>query len=130
MFARLVIFFVFASLSAFTAHLFFGSIIFAAAQKDVFNITLRDTFHNETHELSGIVMVPTTCHDLSVRTKDFDAGTTFLLFETWEQPYRIDCVKESTPRAVKVIVFGPKNVVFRAMMDEEIVPISIVRTGT
>lgn len=127
MMSRLVVFIVCASLSAFAAHLFFGSTIFASAEKDVFNIVLRDVYHEETHELSGMVIAPSDCHDVSVRTKDFDASTVFIIFETWEQPYRAECKKAETPRAVKIIAFAPELVTFRGLLDNKVVPLTIVR---
>ena len=123
---RVVVFMVFAGLTAFSAHLFFGSAIFAAAEKDVFQIILRDTYREEMHELSGMVLVPSDCHDVSVRTKDFDASMIFIIFETWEQPYR-ECEKAETPRAVRIIAFAPENITFRGLMDNELVPLTIVR---
>ena len=128
MIVRLVIFAVCASLTAFVAQIFFGGAIFAAAQQETFQIVLRDHYSKakETHELSGMVMVPSDCADVSVRVKDYDASTTFLIFETWEQPYRINCEKAPTPRAVHASVFAPKDVEFRALLDNEIVPKSLV----
>jgi len=115
-------------MTAFAAHLFFGSIIFAAEEETANRIVMRDNFHDETHDLSGIVMVPSTCHDLSVRTKDFDANTTFIIFETWEQTYRTDCEKTATPRAITVSVFAPKNIQFKGIFDNEVVPITVIES--
>jgi hypothetical protein len=124
---RLTLFTVFASLVAFSAHLFFGSVIFAAAEQDTFAITLRDVYENETHDLSGIIMAPSACHDISVRAKDVDAGMTAIVFETWEQPYRETCEKSPAPRAIHVLAFGPKDLELRGLLDGEWIPLSIVR---
>jgi hypothetical protein len=127
MVSRLIVFAVFASLAAFATHLFFGSVIFAAAEEETQKIVLRDVYSDEMHQLSGMVVVPSECHDLSVRVKDFDANVIFLLFETWEQPYLQTCEKAQTPRAVHVSVFAPDTVLFRGMLDNEPIPLTIVR---
>lgn len=127
MMVRLGMFFVFSCLVAFAAHLFFGSIIFAQEAEGDAAIVLRDQYANEVHDLSGMVMVPSDCHDLTVRAKDVDARVTAIVLETWEQPYRIECSKEPTPRAIHAVAFGPATLEFRGLMDGEWVPLKIVR---
>ena len=126
MMLRLGMFAVFSTLVAIVTHLFFGSIIFAAAQQDVFAIVLRDAYKNETHYLSGMVTVPSECDVVSVHAKDMDMRTTAIVFETWEQSYRPLCNKIPTPRAVHVIAFGPERLEFRGMFDGEFAPLTIV----
>lgn len=113
---RLAWFGVVAIVVAFAAQTFFGSLLVAAADDDVRAIRVRDQFKNDMHELSGMVMVPSACHDLTVRTKDIDPQTTALVFETWEQPYR-ECPQELTPKAFRVVVYAPENIIFKAIMD-------------
>lgn len=123
---RLTFFIVFAALVAGAAHLFFGSIISAAAQEEASTIVLKDAFKNGTHELSGIVMVPSNCHDLTVRTKDVTHTVSAVIFETWEQPFIADCDRTPSPRAVQAILFGPKDLDIRAIYDGEWVPIQLL----
>jgi hypothetical protein len=126
MVTRLFIFTIFASLTALSAHLFFGGTIFAEADETSSVISLRDVYENKTHELSGIVMVPSTCHEISVRAKDADARTTVVIFETWEQSYRTGCKKTPTPRAIRVMAFAPKYIEFVGIFDNNWVPLNIV----
>ena len=123
---RLIVIIAFLLLSGFTAHLFFGSAIFADAEERVYAITVRDAYKNEVHELSGIIMTESSCHDASVRTQDIDARMTAIIFETWERPFSVDCVKEPTPRFVSANVFANDQIVFKGMLNGEWVPITIV----
>ncbi|MBI4068236.1 hypothetical protein HY413_02410 [Candidatus Kaiserbacteria bacterium] len=128
MLVRLTLFTVTAIAIAYAAHMFFGSIIFAAAEEDASAIVLRDIYKNERHELSGIVMVPSTCHDLTVRAKDIDARSTAIILETWEQPFASACDKAPTPRAIHVTAFGPEGLDLRGMQDGAWVPLTIIET--
>ncbi len=119
---------VFASLVGVAAHLFFGSAIFAAAEQHVYAITLSDAYKNELHELSGIIMTESTCHDASVRTHDIDDSTTAIIFETWERPFSVECVKEPTARYLSTKVFANDRIAFRGMLNGEWVPLTIVRS--
>lgn len=123
---RLTFFIVFAVLVAGASHIFFGSIIFAAAQEGASAIVLKDEFKNGTHELSGIVMVPSSCHDLTVRTKDVTHTMSAVIFETWEQPFIANCDRSPSPRSVQAVLFGAENLDIRAIYDGEWVPIQLV----
>ncbi len=125
MFVRLLVLSAFATLMAIAAQLYFGSIIFASSKAEAQKIVLRDVYQKETHELSGIVMVPSDCHDLSVRTREVDADTTALIFETWADPTR-ECGQSAAPRAVRSVVFGPADLEFRALLDGEWIPLRVV----
>ena len=129
MLVRLTLFTVTAVLVAYTAHVFFGSIIFAAAEENTNAIVLRDTYKNEQHNLSGIVMVPSICHDLTVRAKDIDARSTAIILETWEQPFATECDKTPTPRAIHVTAFGPEGLELHGIMDGNWVPLAIVKAN-
>lgn len=128
MVGRLLIFAVFAALTAVSAHLFFGSMLFASAEGQLQEIVLRDTYKNEAHEFSGIVSVPSECHDLSVRAKDLDARTTVLIFESWERPSIAGCSREVAARAIRTVVFAPPETNFRALFDGEWIPLRVVLT--
>lgn len=125
MLVRLLMFSIFATLTAVAAELYFGSIIFASAENELQEIVLRDVYREEMHELSGMVIVPTDCYDISIRTRDVTARVTAIIFETWEQP-SVVCEKVPTPRAVRASVFGDKELQFRALLDGEWVPLRVV----
>jgi len=126
MLMRILSFFVIAGVVAFATQTFFGSELAAAADESIKAVSIQDHYSDDVHEISGMVMVPSPCHDLTVRTKDVDANTTAIIFETWEQPYRA-CEQELTPKAFKVVVFAPENIVFKAILDNEWVRLAIVK---
>lgn len=119
---RLLMFSLTAILIAFGAHIFFGSTIAASAEEDIKEVVFRTTYEDGAHHISGMVAVPSECHDLQVRTTDFDPQTVLLVFETWEQPYRT-CEESMVPKAFRVIAFAPEDVAFRAVFDGEWRPI-------
>lgn len=129
MMARLTLFTVTAVAIAYTAHIFFGGIIFAAAEQNANAIVLKDVYGNEQHELSGIVMVPSTCHDLTVRAKDIDARSTAIILETWEQPFASECEKAPTPRSIHVTAFGPEGLDLHGILDGEWAPLTIIKAS-
>ena len=125
---RLLMFTAFAILVGTYANIFFGSAIFAAAEEHVYSITLRDTYKNEVHELSGIIMTESTCHDASIRSQDIDDTTTAILLETWERPFSLGCEKAPTPRFVETKIFANERIHFRGMLNGEWVPLTIVKS--
>lgn len=121
--ARLFLFTISAVLVAFAAHVFFGSTLAVSANEDIETVVMRSTYEDGAHHISGMVMVPSDCHDLNVRTKDLDADTLLLIFETWEQPYRTCTGESHEPRAFRVVAFAPEDVGFRAIFDNEWRPV-------
>ncbi len=103
---RLVWFFVVASALTYSVFLVAGNAIHTEALGKSRVVLVRDFLRAGEHHLSGMVMVPSTCLQLSVSTRDVGDSTYLLEFTTWEQPY-IDCVPEDTPRAFRAVVFAP-----------------------
>ncbi len=128
MLVRLTLFSITAIAVAYAAHMFFGSIIFAAAEEDASAIVLRDSYKNEQHDLSGIVMVPSSCHDLTVRAKDIDARNTAIILETWEEPFVSECEQTPTPRSIHVTAFGPEGLDFYGILDGDWVPLTVLKS--
>ena len=123
---RLLWFTIVATSLAYGTHLFFGSIVSASVQNDIRTIHVADAFHDGEHDLSGMVMAPSPCYDLTVRTEDVDAKTIALIFETWQQPYRTCGADDPTPRAFTASVFAPANIDFRAFLDSKPVRLDVV----
>lgn len=114
---RLVWFFVVASLIAYAIFLAAGSVITAQAIDQTHIANIRDSLDTGTHTLSGIVMVPSTCSELSVRTEQLATDTFQLVFTTWQEP-SVDCEILDTARPFRAVVFGPATGVrFVATLD-------------
>ncbi len=111
---------------ALGAHLFFASYLTADAQASNYSLSVHDRYANGVHSISGMYTVPSECHDLFVRAQDINGSMTALVFETWEQPYR-DCKHEPTPRAFQVQVFGSSALEFRAIANNNWIPIRIAQ---
>jgi hypothetical protein len=103
---RLMWFFVVASAIAYSVFLLAGNAIHTQALGDTRVVLVRDYLKVGEHHLSGMVMVPSTCLQLSVSTREVEPSVYLLAFKTWEQPY-VDCVDEDTPRAFRAVVFAP-----------------------
>jgi len=124
---RIVWLAVVSGLFALSVHLFFGSIIAASADDLARQIVARDIYKDGAHHFSGMVMVPSQCHELVVRAQDLDANTVVIVFETWEQPYRT-CTQDSVPRAFAIVAFAPRDVEVKALLDGKVVPFRMIDT--
>ena len=110
---------------SYVAFLFFGSIIVADTESKT-PVRIRDDFNRGIHRFSGIVDVPSECHQLTVRTQTMSRTMVMLVFETWEEP-SIPCKKEPSPRFFTAAAFTPAfGVSILATMDGRPFPIRIV----
>mgnify|MGYP001608515362 FL=1 len=117
-----------AAFSAFSAHLYFGSLLIAQAETAIDqNLVLVDHYANGQHELSGIAMVPTDCHEIAVRVEESSGRTVSLLFEVWQQSPKSLCEDRHAPRAVRSIVQAPEDIEFRALVNDIPVSLRVVR---
>lgn len=124
---RLVWFLVVSCVVAFGAQTFFASLVNAEVSDSLKTVRAQHTYKNEVHELQGQVMVPSECHDLRTRVRDFDANSTVLVFESWERPYTLCEQKVPTARHFKVAIFAPEAIRFSAIVDYEMVPLVLVK---
>ena len=89
-------------------------------------VVVRDLLGPRVHRLSGMVMVPTACHDLLATTREIDHENYLLEFETWEDPNRV-CGKDSAPRQFSLTLFAPAaGVSFQGMLDGAVVPLEVI----
>lgn len=125
---RLVWFFIVASALAYAVFLVAGNAIYTQALGDSRIVLIRDYIKVGEHHMSGMVMVPSTCRQLSVRAEDVSQGVVHLRFSTWEEP-NVACDQEDTPRAFRALVFAPAvGVQFIATLDDN--PLQIAVTPT
>lgn len=117
---------IFATMIAFGSHLFFGS-IFANANANTPEIVIRDVFdaRKESHDVQGRVFVPSECHDVTVRARDFDAETVVIIVETWEQPYR-ECPDIPVLYPFEVSFFAPEEIKIRTLVDDTFYPTRVL----
>lgn len=103
---RLVWFFIVASAIAYSIFLVAGSFITANAIDATHIVQVRDALAANEHRLSGIVMVPSSCTELSVRSEKISNTDYELVFSTWQEP-SVECVLDDTPRAFRAVLFAP-----------------------
>jgi hypothetical protein len=104
---RCVWFFIVASAIAYSVFLVAGSFISAQAIDASHIVQVRDALAPNVHNLSGMVMVPTTCTQLSVRTEQVSPFVYQLVFSTWKEPSVQDCENDEVPRAFRAVLFAP-----------------------
>lgn len=121
----------FSAASAIVSYAVFivaGHAIQSYALEETRTVVIRDALQVGQHTLSGMVMVPSTCKQLSVRAEQLSNTLFHIRFKTWEEPY-VHCDIVDTPRAFRVIVFGPSvGIQFISTIDEA--PLKIVVTPT
>lgn len=115
--SRMIWFFVVASLVAYATYLVAGNIVNAQASGENAPVIVRDELGKGVHHLSGMVMVPTPCDQLSVRVDPISATQYALVFHTWREP-SVDCKMDETPRYFRAILFAPSTGIgFTATLD-------------
>jgi hypothetical protein len=111
---------------AYATSAVLGSIVNAQASGANAPIIIRDELSANEHTLSGMVMVPTPCDELSVQTETLSKTTIALLFTTWHEP-SVTCGDDATPRAFQTALFAPAaGVTFTATLDDKDLPIAVV----
>ncbi len=125
-FSRMIWFFVVASLLAYAAYLLAGKIVHAEASGENLPTIVRDELGKGVHHLSGMIMVPTPCDQLSVRVEPRSNTAFVLVFRTWREP-SVDCKMEEAPRYFRAIFFAPSTGVgFSATLDGIGFPITVL----
>lgn len=126
-FRRLLWFFIVSCAIAYAFFLLIGSTIHAAAIDQSRVVVARDSLSQGAHNLSGMVMVHSTCDELSVRSVQLSDTLYQLQFSTWNEPSVQSCSKEDTPRSFRALVFAPSaGVYFSATLDDEPLTISVI----
>src|SRR3989344_9175278 len=90
---------------SYATYLVAGSIVHAQGSRENQPIIIRDELEPGVHHLSGMVMVPTPCDQLSVRTEAISSSTFTLIFRTWREP-STECDSDETPRYFRTVLFA------------------------
>ena len=118
MISRMVWFTVVAGLLSYAAFLVVGNVAQAQASGENLPILVRDELGVGEHHLSGMIMVPSPCDQLSVRTEEISRSSYLLVFRTWHQP-SVDCTTEETPRYFRALLFAPSaGIEFAATLND------------
>ncbi len=120
---RLVWFGIVATAAFFAVFVVLGNFIVFSSQGEP--AAIHDIISPGVHEMSGIVMVPMACDELSVETQRLSSTTYQLAFQTWRDP-SVACPQVSTARPFETFVFAPSfGIAFLGTLDGKFIPISI-----
>jgi hypothetical protein len=103
----------FMTLTAFTlvlswaAYVFFGGIVNAEIEKPLTRVEVYDFIDTstKTHRLSGIIMVPTRCHSINVKTKELEPGKYHVYFSSFGDVH--GCADDPQPLSFREYVKAP-----------------------
>ena len=107
---------------AYVFFLLFGSLFTVERPSTVL---IEDMLARGQHTVSGMVMLPTPCAELSVKTNKLSPTIYTLELRTWQDP-AVRCPKSETPREFNTVAFAPSfGVQFLVMLDGRSVPYHI-----
>ena len=110
---------------AYTSYSVVGSIVSADAEGSSRPVLVRDELTTGTHRLTGTIMLPSECDQLSLDTSEPIKHVYQLTFNTWHDP-AVKCSAQLSPRIFHAIVFGPAaGVRFVASLDQRTLPIVV-----
>jgi hypothetical protein len=91
-------------------------------------VTVVDAFKDvdNSHTATGMVIVPSECFEIKLRTEESGSGLILLIIDSWQAPYRT-CEKIPVARKFSATVFAPQTVQFEVRMDGERLPTTIIR---
>jgi hypothetical protein len=123
---QMIWFIIVAGAVAYASFLVAGSLVSAQAAGAASPIMVRDELGPGSHQLSGMIMVPSSCDELSVRAETVSSSTYSLLFQTWQDP-AVNCSSDEVPRAFHAVLFAPAaGVDFTATLDGKDIPILVL----
>lgn len=112
--ARLLTFSLFLGVFAYIIYMFMGAMFQGEFEH---RIAIRDSIRPGQHFISGTVMVPSACHQVSVKTQYMGTSTYAIILHTWEEP-SVRCEKTSVPRAFSEVLYAPSfGVQFAVFLD-------------
>jgi len=123
---RLVWFTIVACLIAFMVLTVMGRLVFARAAGEDDPILVRDELTHGAHHLSGMVMVPSSCDELTLDVQEISSAMYEITFSTWQEP-SVPCDGSRTPRAFRDVLFAPAaDALFTATLDGVALPILVL----
>ncbi len=123
---RLAWFAVVASISSYAVLLVAGSFVHARAARAYDPVVIRDELGVGVHHLSGMVVVPFNCDQLSMHVEKNSTTTYALEFKTWRDP-AVPCDIPDVPRAFREVLFAPSaGIHIQASIDGRSFPVALI----
>lgn len=123
---RLFAFVIALSIIAYLVFMLAGASIYARTQDEKRTVWIRDEITPDTHRLSGLITVPSSCTELYETVEMLSPLFYKIKFKTWEHP-NTECLHEPVQKQFYEIVFAPAiGVHFIATLDDVPMPILVV----
>lgn len=88
-------------------------------------VEMIDELKPGVHFISGMIMVPNACDELTIHVSKINETTYDLRFNTWEEP-SVRCARGSVPRHFTTIAFAPAaGIIFLAELDGTPFPVTM-----
>jgi len=89
-------------------------------------VPVRDVISDGAQHLSGMILLPLACEELTVQTQKVSANGYLLAFQTWQDP-SVPCPTTPPPREFDTVVFATStNVEFSATLNGNGFPITVL----
>ena len=122
---RLVWFAIVASAASFAIFFVLGNFVVVSAENGG-PVPIRDTLTAGVHHLSGMILLPLSCDELTVQTEQVSSDTYLLTFQSWEDP-SIPCSGAPTPREFNTVLFAPSiGITFAATLNGIAFPVVVL----
>ena len=123
---RLTVFAVVASIFTYGVLLAGGDVVQASATHIIIVPTvIRDTPEKGAHILSGTLVLPSSCDELSAHILEVSTSSFVITLSTWQDP-AITCTKNPVSKWFQTVAFAPpKGVSFAAKLNGEDLPMVI-----
>lgn len=123
---RIFVFTLAAALVSYFLFMIAGATIYAKAQDRSRTVWVRDEISPNTHRLTGLVTVQSSCLELMEKTEMLSPMLYKLHFTTWENP-NIECEHVPTQKQFYKVIFAPAvGVQFIAALDGNSLPLMVV----
>ncbi len=98
---------VFTIVLSYAAYLFFGTIVRAEIEEPLTRVEVYDFIDTstKTHRLSGIIMVPTKCHEIRMKTKELEPGKYHIFFSSFGDFH--GCAEDPQPLSFREYIEAP-----------------------
>lgn len=109
------------------ATLVVANAIIRAQLKPQKPLIVRDSIGTGSHTLSGVVMVPSPCDEVTIETLRRSTTSYEIVFKTWREPAIVPCLLQETAREFHAVIFAPSfGVSLTASIDGVPIPTAVI----
>lgn len=113
---------------AYMTYLVAGSFVTQKDSRIEEPVIVRDTISKGEHHISGMVMVQSSCEELTLVVEKIGESLYQLTFATWTEP-TVECDNKISPRVFETIIFAPSvGVRFTATLNGKPLAVALYPT--